>query len=223
MSPFAQSVLWFALALALAALEVEIEGEHGWAAKLPTWKRTTGLAGRAFGLFMGGKPLTGYHACMFALVGLMFHLPYTAKPWSLADEVATIALLMLWVIAWDFLWFVLNPAFGLKRFRRENVPWHGKEVWVLWAPISYWLSIGLSIALIGLASMLAPLSSAFETHFILLRNFALFTAAACCFGPLYRDWRSSMDAVHGETPGRSPAEKSLDAQLEDGCRRAGGK
>jgi len=33
-----QSIYLFVVALVLAFLEVQIEGKHGWASKLPTWK-----------------------------------------------------------------------------------------------------------------------------------------------------------------------------------------
>ena len=51
----------FAYALLFALAEIEIEGAHGWAEKLPTWYRVTPRYARLFGLFLSGKPLTGYH------------------------------------------------------------------------------------------------------------------------------------------------------------------
>ena len=44
---------------------------------------------------------------------------------------------MLFWIAEDFLWFVLNPAYGLARFKPEIVHWH--KHWLWHAPIDYWI------------------------------------------------------------------------------------
>ena len=53
---------WLALvcawALLFALVEIEIEGEHGWAAQLPTF-HVGGPIPR-----LTGKPLTGYHVFM---------------------------------------------------------------------------------------------------------------------------------------------------------------
>lgn len=35
----------------------------------------------------------------------------------------------------DFLWFVLNPAFGLVKFRPGHIPWH--KYWLFFAPVDY--------------------------------------------------------------------------------------
>lgn len=44
----------FLIILAIAALEVQIEGKYGWVKKLPTWR----IKSKIFGYFMGGKELT---------------------------------------------------------------------------------------------------------------------------------------------------------------------
>jgi hypothetical protein len=52
--------------------------------------------------------------------------------------------MLFWVVE-DFLWFVLNPAFGFKRFVPEIVTWHPN--WVFGAPVEYW---GAAIGGVGL-------------------------------------------------------------------------
>jgi hypothetical protein len=42
---------------------------------------------------------------------------------------------MIFWIAEDFLWFVLNPAFGLVRFTQIDIPWH--KPWLLGVPTDY--------------------------------------------------------------------------------------
>ena len=78
--------------LLFAAVEIEIEGPHGWAERLPTWFRVTPLYARAYRLFMRGKPLTGYHLVMFILPLWSFHLGFVGGiPWSWAAEATTLA------------------------------------------------------------------------------------------------------------------------------------
>ena len=59
-------LLWF-WALCLAGIEIEIEGGYGWAERLPTWFLRRGRVGRVYGVFMGRRPLTGYHVFAFAI------------------------------------------------------------------------------------------------------------------------------------------------------------
>src|SRR5947199_157123 len=66
----------FLYALLFAAVEIEIEGEHGWAERLPTWYRLTPRYARAFSFLLSGKPLTGYHAVMFFVPLASFHLGF---------------------------------------------------------------------------------------------------------------------------------------------------
>ena len=55
---------------------------------------------------------------------------------------------------WDYLWFVNNPAYTVRRFRRGNVWWF-EVPWIWRFPLDYYTGIGLSIALAGLAALAA--------------------------------------------------------------------
>jgi hypothetical protein len=50
---------------------------------------------------------------------------------------------MLFWVSEDFLWFVLNPAFGLRRFAKTHAGWH--RHWWLGAPIEYWIFTPLGL------------------------------------------------------------------------------
>ena len=52
--------------------------------------------------------------------------------------------MLFWIVE-DYLWFVINPAFGRQRFRPEFVARH--HHWALGAPVDYWLFSALSAAL----------------------------------------------------------------------------
>src|SRR5512138_3257381 len=91
------SLLLFAYALLFALVEIEIEGQDGWAMKLPTWYRRTPLYARVFGFLLSGKPLTGYHAVMFFIPFLSFHIGLAfGQPWSWGIEADMVAGYLVW-------------------------------------------------------------------------------------------------------------------------------
>lgn len=121
------------LAFIFAKLEIQIEGPHGWAASLPTWRVDKHPL---LDWFWGGRPMTGYHAWAFTFVGLAFHTPYLfGRTPDLPTEAAILGSLMLFWIVEDALWFALNPAFGLRRLNREAVWWH--KQWIGPVPADY--------------------------------------------------------------------------------------
>lgn len=131
------------LAYFFAKVEIHIEGDAGWAANLPTWRIEQHWL---LDLFWGGRAMTGYHAWVFSFIALLFHFPiFLMAQWSWSIEMRVIASIMLFWIVEDFLWFIINPAFGWKRFDAANVPWH--KHWVAGAPVEYWLFSCLSAAL----------------------------------------------------------------------------
>ena len=141
--------LWFFAFLlgsagAFALLEVQIEGGAGWAAGLPTWRLDHPLARAA----MGGRTLTGYHLWVHVFILLMVHLPYAlgaAVPsWRMEARIVSF-LALFWALE-DFLWFALNPAFGVRRFRREHAPWHAAAWWWI-MPRDYWICAPLAVLL----------------------------------------------------------------------------
>ncbi|MDR2186528.1 MAG: hypothetical protein LBE62_00580 [Azonexus sp.] len=131
------------LAFFFANVEIQIEGDAGWAANLPTWRipRNAWLD-----LFWGSREMTGYHAWVFPTVALFFHWPVLfAGRWTWRIEARLLACLTLFWLAEDFLWFVLNPAFGLARFDPTHAPWHIH--WIAFAPTDYWTMSGVALVL----------------------------------------------------------------------------
>jgi hypothetical protein len=133
---------------AFAMLEIQIEGEDGWGAALPTWR----VENRWTRWFFGGRPFTGYHLWVHVFIVWVVHLPFllALAPFGWAAEARVLAFLVFFWIAEDFLWFVLNPAFGLRRFRREHIWWHAPGWWWI-MPREYWLfaPVGLALYLAG--------------------------------------------------------------------------
>ena len=134
----------FTVALTLSVLEIQIEGPNGWAGKLPTWRPSTSLwYARLYFKLLSGKQLTGYHIIFFTLIILIFHVQYAFRvPFTLENELKTLSLFFLFVNVEDFLWFVLNPAFGIHKFFSNQVPWHEKRI--LLFPPEYYITIGIS-------------------------------------------------------------------------------
>lgn len=126
-----------------ARVEVEIEGDAGWAAKLPTWRIEHHPL---LDIFWGGRALTGYHLWMFTFVGVFFHFPlFFIGQWSLQLEARVMASIMVFWIVEDFLWFLINPAFGWRRFKKKYVSWHKRWAWG--APVDYWIFGAISVLL----------------------------------------------------------------------------
>lgn len=190
-----KALFWFALALLFAAVEIESEGKYGWAEKAPTWYRTTGFFGRLWGFFMGKKPLTGYHLILFFLTLVMFHIGFImGVEWSTETELTTLAIYFAWGPTWDFLWFVLNPNYGVKNFKQGKVWWHAKSYWVLGLfPTDYLFGWGWSLILSIGAACCAKNAQVLVRHLSLLGLFLAFTfIAIVAIAPVYQRWHKAM-------------------------------
>ncbi|MBT4277265.1 hypothetical protein HOD96_00750 [Candidatus Falkowbacteria bacterium] len=144
---FAKPIYIFVMALVLAILEVQIEGGKGWAVNLPTWRpKEHKWYSQFYKKVMSGKEMTGYHLSMFSFVFLIFHLPFfSGASWSFAEELKVWAIFFLFVVVWDYLWFVVNPFFTIKDFKGDHIFWHGK--WIGNWPSDYWFSCFISLLL----------------------------------------------------------------------------
>jgi hypothetical protein len=179
-------------ALLFALAEIEIEGPHGWAERLPTWFRLTPRYARVFGLLMRGKPLTGYHAVMFALTLWSFHIGFVAGvPWSWGAEAATLAAYMVWIVSWDLIWFLLNPRFGWARFRKGEVWWHDR-IWIGRFPIDYYNALVTSLILAAAPLALGGDGAVFVRHLAVAAGLGAFTALMATFAPAYMRWYRHM-------------------------------
>jgi hypothetical protein len=123
------------LAFFFAKVEIQIEGDKGWAAGLPTWRIEKHWL---LDIFWGGRELTGYHAWVFPFIILLFHTAFfLGCPWSIKLEAKLIALIMAFWIIEDFLWFILNPHYRFKKFTKQDIPWHSHR-WFIFMPTDYW-------------------------------------------------------------------------------------
>lgn len=139
------------LSFIYAKVEINIEGPHGWAEKLPTWRsdKNSFLSK----VFYGGRPATGYHFWAAAFIVLIFHFVYLFHAFSPKIELQLISGLMFFGILEDFFWFVFNPAFGIKKFKKENIWWHEKNWW-FFAPREYFIFLPLGLILYYISQVL---------------------------------------------------------------------
>jgi hypothetical protein len=133
-----------------ALLEIQIEGRHGWAEKLPTWR----IDNRWIRAWLR-KPLTGYHLYAQGFVVMVAHAPFglNLAPWNATSEMRILAFVVLFWVLEDFLWFVCNDAYGFRRFTPRHISWH-RDSWWWVAPRDYWIGVpvGLVLYLLGMTS-----------------------------------------------------------------------
>jgi hypothetical protein len=139
-------LLW--TSFCFAKVEICVEGPNGWAEKLPTWKLNDGHI--LSKIFYGGRPMTGYHVWANVFIFSILHVIYIFQDFSKNTELRIISFFILFWVIEDFLWFVLNPAFGIKKFKKENIWWHRKNWW-LFAPREYFIFIPLAAILLLLS------------------------------------------------------------------------
>ena len=131
------------MAFFFAQVEIQIEGSAGWATSLPTWRVEQHWL---LDLFWGGRAMSGYPAWMFPFIAMIFHLPFFfEKSWSWRLQARALACIMQFWIMEDFLWFLLNPAFGWQRFNAIAGFWH--KHWLWGAPLDYWTFSVLAVLL----------------------------------------------------------------------------
>jgi len=135
-------LLWFGFAA--AKLEIAIEGPDGWARNLPA--RRLPEDHWVSRLFFSDRPATSYHIWLEVSLITIFHMIYlfVAPTWMI--ELRVLAFFCFFCIVEDFLWFVFNPAFGIKNFRPEKIWWHQKHWWFI-APRDYYVFLALGLCL----------------------------------------------------------------------------
>jgi len=186
------ALFYSGFAVLMAALEVEIEGPFGWAERLPTWYRCRGAAARIYGMFMGGRPLTGYHCWVFLLSLYFVHAGLLRPPrWTLIDEVTALSRYFVLAVQWDFLWFVLNPVFGWKGFRRERIWWHCGRWWGRF-PRDYYLAVFIAVSLSGVEAFLQSSLVPLCRYLIYLAETLFITLCFVLVARWYRRWHRWM-------------------------------
>lgn len=80
--------------------------------------------------------------------------PWYGRPAAVLGWVGVLAFFFAFWILEDFLWFVLNPAFGLAKFTPAHVPWH--KHWLLGVPADYLSTTAIGALLVSLSYRRKP-------------------------------------------------------------------
>ncbi|UCD09418.1 MAG: hypothetical protein JSU79_01900 [Dehalococcoidales bacterium] len=130
------------MAFILALWEIQIEGKDGWAANSPGWRIEQGWPVK----LAGGRPVTGYHFYMTIFMIAIVHLPAFFTQWTWQLECLLLGFYMGMMVTEDFLWFVLNPHYGIKNFRKDKIWWH--KQWLGPIPTLYLYMLPVAAVLI---------------------------------------------------------------------------
>lgn len=136
-----------AMAVLFALLEIQVEGAHGWASALPTWRIETPFLTR----LLHGKPLTGYHVYLTLFLFLLFHFPVLLFGWSWELELTILLSHATLTVFEDFLWFILNPYYGWQRFSDQYVWWFSS--WWGAFPVDYYFWFVVAATCAGLRGL----------------------------------------------------------------------
>lgn len=143
------SIFSLLIAFLIAKLEINIEGKNGWAKNLPTWR----IKNKWTKIIMREYHLTGYHLYLMLTVISFLHFPFFfAVDWSLSKEFIVLGLYFVIFLIEDFLWFVLNPHYGLKKFNKDHIEWHHQ--WVFNIPVMYFYFILVAIFFFTLSQLI---------------------------------------------------------------------
>lgn len=112
-----------------SAMEVEIEGpDGGWAKNLPTTQ-------------FFNTHFTWYHVVMNLIVILTLYRSFYRNA-----LVTKIFYTTSWFFIEDYLWFMINPGFGYKKYTKKDIWWHGKQTWIFGQPLHNYLSLAIMLA-----------------------------------------------------------------------------
>lgn len=194
------TICYYFIAILIAGMEVEIEGKFGWMEKMPTPYIVTGWPAKIWSFFQGGRPLTIYHLYIMMLALLISHMPfvgiifYGGIEWSMARELTTLAIFFVWIVTWDFAWFVLNPYYGVKNFKKYKIWWHSKNPWIGGLfPLDYLIAGIISIVSAYEASIIDQEPGIFTDFLLFLISFfVLMGITILVIAPPYMRWYRRM-------------------------------
>ena len=181
-------IFWFVVALMYAWFEIELEGKYGWSEKTQTWYRSYKSYPKWLRVFLGKKPLTGYHAPAFMAVFLIAHMHFVmGVPWTWHNELVALATYLAWAPLWDYLWLLFNPYYGIHNIGPKKVWWYQDSYWVGGVvPIENLIQWGLTL-------VLATIGGFLPTQVLFLGGLSLLTiVSTLSLAPIFKRWNRHM-------------------------------
>jgi len=140
----------FLFALVFALFCVNAEGKAGWAGNLPAWRPNPNLwwVKILYWIPLCGREVNGFDLFVitFFIMAFLFIFFWNwthGKTWKLRDWGELVCLFFVFSVIEDFLWFMVNPYYGLGKFSAQFIPWH--KNWLGPLPTDYYIGIAASI------------------------------------------------------------------------------
>lgn len=167
-------------------IEIELEGKDGWMTKIPT----------ANIVYFGGKYLTLYHVYMIfmIIIGVCFQ---NRMEFTINSFLHSASYVFLFLLLEDILWFVFNPYFTIKRYRKGIVWWHSSQPWIFGMPLHNYTISGLNIVLAYITGMTDILYS--------LLYSCVFVGVCIFVSPLYHYFYTYIHKKKGEAETMGPS------------------
>ena len=108
-----------------------MEGKDAWAKRQVGWN-----------FELGGVQITAYHFWLTMMFIILLSLPLVVVGWDRHLFGVLLTAGLLGVVLEDFLWFVVNPYFGLKKWNPDDAPWYPwLRIGKVAIPLMYILSV----------------------------------------------------------------------------------
>jgi hypothetical protein len=152
------TVLWaaffFMLALLFSAGFASVEGSIPYAGNLPdVWRPDPNLWWVKILYWFPnlGRPVNGLDTFFLLLAGGfgIFLVPVYMKthghPYGLKDWFEMLTVFIVFSVIEDWVWYLINPFFGIQRFWPEYIPNWMHPLWFMGLPSQYWYGLFASI------------------------------------------------------------------------------
>lgn len=129
--------LWIILGfVSMSFWEAYVEGKYPWAGRQVGWKikMTKHIS------------LTAYHFWVYIMFIFFLGLPFLIEGWDTKLFGIILSATCLGLIVEDFLWFIINPFYSLKKFNPKDVYWYPwLNLKIISIPVPYIASISVSV------------------------------------------------------------------------------
>ena len=129
--------IWIIAAfICMAFWEAYVEGKHPWAKKALGWRKR----------ITKRYVLTAYHFWVNLMFAFLISLPLVVYGWNSELAGVLISAGVIGLIVEDFLWFIVNPFWNLKKFNSKAVYWyHWIKIGKFEIPWGYVIGIAIAV------------------------------------------------------------------------------